>query len=169
MADTTPNRRRRWLTIAAGVLVFLVVVAVAAVIAVTMLVRERVDIQTSTEETAREEFEKIRAQFGNRQPLLEIGDNGKPRYLTDAAASTPAGPPLETLHLLAWDPDDGDLARLSFPFWILRMKSVPFRFDSSDSGLEEFEIRVEDIEKFGPGLILDHVSDGGDRVLLWAQ
>ncbi len=166
---STANRRRRWLTIVAGVLVFLVVVGVAAIVAVTILVRDRVDIETSTEENATGEFQKIRARFGHTQPLLEIGSDGQPHYLTTAAASGGAGARPETLHILAWDPEDGELARVSLPFWILRMKSTPFKFDSSDAGLDQFEIRVEDIERFGPGLLLDHLTDDGDHVLLWAQ
>ncbi len=169
MDHSTPNRRRRWLTIVAGVLVFLAVVGVAAIVVVTNLVRERVDVKPSSAEDATEEFQKVRAQFGDRQPLFELEGSGRPKYLGDTVTSTHTGPRLETLHMLAWDPDEGELARFSLPFWILRMKLTPFQFDSSDSGLDEFEIRIEDIEKFGPGLILDHLTDEGDHVLLWAQ
>jgi hypothetical protein len=34
---------------------------------------------------------------------------------------------------------------------------------------EGVDLRPEDIEKFGPGIVLDTTSPSGERVLVWTQ
>ena len=60
---------------------------------------------------------------------------------------------------------------LRLPFWLLRLKSDPIRFSAYASGFDDeaSTCRPEDIEKYGPGIILDGTSPEGERVLLWAQ
>ncbi|MCA1584816.1 MAG: hypothetical protein LC791_08610 [Acidobacteria bacterium] len=79
--------------------------------------------------------------------------------------------PPDTLHVLAWDPDEERLARISLPFWLLRMKSTPIELAAYASGLDDegVELSAEDIEKYGPGIVLDHTTSSGERVLFWAQ
>jgi hypothetical protein len=59
------------------------------------------------------------------------------------------------------------------PFWLLRMtKGQPIRISSNDdpgSDAVKLKITVEDLERRGPGLILDHKEASGERVLVWAQ
>jgi hypothetical protein len=38
-----------------------------------------------------------------------------------------------------------------------------------DLDLEDMKLTVEDLERYGPTLILDHKERGGDRVLVWSQ
>ena len=35
--------------------------------------------------------------------------------------------------------------------------------------LEDLRLSVEDLERFGPTLIVDHASADGNRVLVWSQ
>jgi hypothetical protein len=35
--------------------------------------------------------------------------------------------------------------------------------------LEDLKLTVEDLERFGPTLIVDHSSASGDHVLVWSQ
>lgn len=162
--------RRRWVPIVAGVGILLAFLAVGAIVAVVVVVRQALDVQTLGETDATAEFEKIRAQFPNGAPLLELAEGGQPRYTSDRNASSSAGS-VETLHLLAWDPDERRLARFSLPFWFLRMKSGPIALGAYTTGLDDHEVdlRPEEIEKHGPGIILDHTTASGERVLFWAQ
>ncbi len=163
--------RRRWLPIVAGIGVLLLFLAVGAIFAVVTLVRESLDIQAASGENATVEFDKVRAQFGQRAPLLEVAESGRPRYSAERVGSAEPGRQLETLHVLAWDPDEGRLARFRLPFWFLRLKSTPIEFSAYASGLDDegVSLRAEDIEKYGPGVILDYSTPSGERVLFWAQ
>ncbi len=59
----------------------------------------------------------------------------------------------------------------SLPFWLLRMKSGPIRISAYQQGWDDrgVSFRVEDIEKHGPGIIVDVTEPNQGRVLIWAQ
>lgn len=163
--------KRRWPYIVLGVAVLLVFVGIGAIIASIAWFQENMQVEDSTDRDAQTEFDSVRQKFGGREPLLEL-HNGVPRY-TKARESSRATPaePLSRLNILVWDPDDERLARIALPFWLLRMKSDPIQFSAYASGLDEegVELRPEDIEQYGPGIILDTRTPSGERVLLWAQ
>jgi hypothetical protein len=163
--------KRRWVPIVLGVLILLAFLVVGIVIVAAAWFQQNVQVQTTTLTSADTEFEAVRQKYPGRAPLLELND-GVPRYSSGKppVAST-AAVKLETFNVLAWDPDEEKLARFTLPFWLLRMKSDPIQFSSYASGMDDdgVNIRPEDIEKFGPGIILDTTTRSGDRVLLWTQ
>jgi hypothetical protein len=166
-------KKRRWVVVAFGIAVVLVFVGIGAIVGVTVWFQQNMQVQGSTERDAQSEFEAVRKKFGGREPLLELR-SGVAQYTAAAAtarASAGERAQLDRLHVLVWDPQDGELSRISLPFWLLRMKSDPIRLGSYASGLDEggVDLRPEDIEKYGAGVILDTALEQGHRVLLWAQ
>ena len=61
--------------------------------------------------------------------------------------------------------------RVDVPFWLLRLKSGPIAFSSYASGFDDrrVRLRVEDIERRGPGIVLDVAEPNEGRVLIWAE
>ena len=117
------------------------------------------------------EFDAVRQKFGGREPLLEMHD-GVPRFTKardqpSVNGATPSEPSTSSSGI----PTKRRLARIALPFWLLRMKSDPIRFSTYASGLDDegVDLRPEDIEKYGAGMILDTRTSAGERVLLWAQ
>lgn len=163
--------RRRWPFIVLGVAVLFVFVGIGVIMASIAWFQENMDIEQTSEGRAQDEFEKVLQMFPGREPLLELHD-GVPRYTKERDTRPSAeGKSLSRLHVLVWDPDEEHLARIALPFWLLRMKSDPIQFSAYASGLDEegVDLRPEDIEKYGPGIILDTRTRDGERVLLWAQ
>ena len=162
--------RRRWVLILFGVAVLVVFIGIGAIIAVTAWFQQNLQVETRTAAAAEQEFDAVRKQFADRLPLLEMHD-GRPRFTAEHDQPAPASPArLESLNVLAWDPDDQHLARVAIPFWLVRMKAEPFRFSAYASGFDDrIDLRPQDIEKYGPGIILDTQRDSGARVLLWAR
>jgi hypothetical protein len=162
--------RRRWVLIAFGVLILVVFIGIGAFIGVTAWVQQNLQVDTRTAADAEQEFASVRKEFPDRSPLLEMHE-GRPQFTAEHDKLPPApSAHLETLHVLAWDADKGRLARFRVPFWFIRMKSEPFRLSAYASGFDDrLDLRAEDIEKYGPGIILDTERPSGDRVLLWAQ
>jgi len=61
--------------------------------------------------------------------------------------------------------------RVEIPFWILRLKTRGTLVDvgSGNIDLQKLRLTVDDLERFGPTLIVDHQDMNGSRVLLWSQ
>lgn len=162
--------RRRWVLVAFGVVILIIFIGIGAIFAVTAWVQQTLQVDTRTSGDADQEFAAVLKQFAGKKPLLEMHD-GRARLAADHVQPAEASPGrLETLYVLAWDADEERLARFSLPFWLIRMKSEPFRVSAYASGLDDrIQLRAEDIEKYGPGILLDTKSPSGDRVLLWAR
>jgi hypothetical protein len=156
--------------IAFGVVILIVCIGIGAIIAVTAWVQQNLQVDTRSASDADQEFSAVRKEFGDRLPLLEVKD-GRPQLTGEhAKASGPPATPPATVFVLAWDPDEGRLARFSIPFWLVRMKGEPFRLSAYASGLDDrVDLRVEDIEQYGPGIIVDTQSRSGERVLVWTR
>ena len=123
-----------------------------------------------SEDSAKSEFDAVRSRFPGQQPLIQIVD-GKPQLVTERASQTASQTTLTTLHVIAFDDDEGNLVTFSLPFWLLRMKSGPIRISAYQQGWDDrgVSFRVEDIEKHGPGIIVDATRPGEGRVIIWAE
>ena len=165
------SKRRNWPWILFGVGVVIVVIGIAAIVATTAWVQQNLTVQDSNEVDAERQFDAVRARFSGRPPLLEL-QAGRPVYTGGKPPEAQASPaPIDRLHVLVWDPKDRRLASFAMPFWFLRLKSSPIEFSSYASGMDGggVDLRPEDIEKFGPGIVIDTASPSGERVLVWTQ
>jgi hypothetical protein len=165
-------KKTSWAVIILGISAFVLVVGVVLVGVVGYVIYQQLAFQTksATEMSADEEFAQIVAKFDGQKPYLVIKD-GEPVVNEEPAAAP--GKPVEALHIIVWDPDERKVVRLNMPFWLLRMtKGKPIRLSSNDdvgSDAVTLKITAEDLERRGPGLILDHKEASGERVLVWAQ
>ena len=160
----------RWAQVLIGIGIVGVFLGIGAIIAVTAWFSQNLNVRPSTAENARMEFDKVRQQFGGKPPLLEYKD-GRPHYVAGRTSAPASQQQLQTLHVLVWDPKDDELATVNIPWWVVRMKSGPIEFSSYTSGFDDegINLRPDDIEKYGPGIILEIPAPSGARVLLWAQ
>jgi hypothetical protein len=164
------KKRRNWLLVVFGIVVLLAFVGIGAIIAISAWVQQNLEVQETTEPDASTAMDIVRQQFAGRQPLLELR-NGRPAYAAGAPDPSRPRTELQRLHVLVWDPEDRRLARVNVPFWLLRLKATPIEFSAYASGLDDegVNLRPEEIERYGPGIILDATSPRGERVLLWAE
>jgi hypothetical protein len=164
------KKRRNWLLVLFGVGVLVVFVGIGAVIVVAAWFQQNLQVQQSSGTDAQTAFDDVRQRFGTRGPLLELR-NGRPAYVAGKPDASRPRTELTSLHVIAWDPDDEKLTRVAVPFWLLRLKATPIEFSSYASGFDDngVNLRAEDIERYGAGVILDATTPSGERVLLWAQ
>lgn len=171
MNGEAPKKKKTWIWIVLGVVVFFGMIAVGGIIAAVSFFRQNLDVtEHITESAAASEFDAIHAKFPGQQPLIELVD-GKPQYVAERASQPATQTTLSTLHVLAYDRDKEQVAKFSLPFWLLRMKSGPIRISAYQQGWDDrgVSFRVEDIEKHGPGIILDATERRQGRVLVWAE
>ena len=170
MNDEAQKKKRTWLWVVLGVVVFLGVLFVGGIVVAVSLFRQNLDITSNVSaSSATPEFEAIYAKFPGQQPLIQLVD-GRPQLVAERATQSGDGKPLTTLHVIAFNEDEEHLARLSVPFWLIRMKSGPIRLSAYQQGWDDrgVSFRVEDIEKHGPGIIAD-VKRSEGRMLVWAE
>lgn len=170
MNEPPRKPKRRWIPIVIGIVFLVFVLGVGAVVFSVAWFRQHLTVTETSETTAAREFDAVRAKFPGQRPLLEMRD-GRPQYVEERRNEPPSTSRITTLHLIAWDDEDGQLATFALPFWLLRMKSGPISFSSYASGFDDkgVSIRPEDIERHGPGLVLDFSEGRRGRVLVWAE
>ena len=158
-----------WVVVAVVVLGILGVIAIAG--ASLYFFSQHIDTRAVSTSVAAGEFDTIRKRFENEKPLIELDERGRFHKANPGGQRAAGVQAPETLYVLAFDPDDGRIVRVSVPFWLLRLKtggtSIDFNGNSMD--LEDLKLSVEDLERYGPKLIVDHREESGDRVLVWSQ
>ena len=164
-------RLKTWIWIIVG-LVGLCILCVVAMAGVGFyFFSQHFDTKVVSRETASTEFERVKVQFTGQKPLIELDERGRfLRANSDRAVQPNARRP-DQLYVLAFDPDDERIVKVTIPFWLLRFKSrsATVDFNGGRLDLEDLKLTVEDLERFGPTLIVDHKSSGGERVLVWSQ
>jgi hypothetical protein len=175
--ELPPPKKRKWVAIVLGVLFVFGMLGVGCVVVAVSLFRQNVDFtENVSPDSAKSEFDAVYAKFPGQQPLIQIRD-GRPQLVPERATQSGSGP-LTTLHVIAFDPDDDDLAKISLPFWLLRMKSGPIRMSAYSQGWDDHGVsfNIKDIEDRGPGIVVDvNRLDAGPgrqregRLLIWAE
>lgn len=160
-----------WGWIALGIVALIVLIGVGLVVAAGVVVYQQFAFESrpATETAAERTFEEVEKRFEGQQPLLVIRD-GEP-VINRVSPHRPRAP-IQGLHVMVWDPGDERVVSLNIPFWLIRMTGGrPIRLSSGhrDADAPQLKITADDLERFGPGLILLHREPGGERVIVWAQ
>ena len=168
-------KKPSWGLIILGIATLVVVVGVGLVAVAGYVIYQQFAFQTTTTSasSAEDEFAQVSARFAGQKPLLEIRD-GEPVLNKQRPRPSGKAQPIEALHIMVWQPDERKLVKLDIPFWLLRMtKGRPIRLsghqDGGETGPVRLNVSAEDLERYGPGLVMDHKDARGDRVLVWAQ
>lgn len=160
--------KRTWLWILGGAVAICVLGLVVLAGAGMYFISQHVATERSTGADAIRAFDAARK--GHKDPLFEIdrADHIKlTRPLTDIPSS-PTRP--QHLWILAWDPDDERLVRLSLPFWLLKMGKRKIDIMQDDGfSLDRLNLDMKELERIGPALVVDYRTPSGERVLVWTQ
>ena len=162
---------KTWIWVVVGVCTVCILFVIAMAAAGIYYFTKNIEARKATPTVAATEFDAVRTRFHGQRPLIELDERG--RFLrSNTGRPAPANPRSpESLCVLAFDPDDHGLVKVTVPFWLLRLKMRHAKIDlgGSSMDLEDLKLTVEDLERLGPALILDQTNAGGDRVLVWSQ
>jgi flagellar basal body-associated protein FliL len=165
------GRIKTWIWVVVAIVVLGIVGIVAMAGVGFYFFSKHFDTKVVSRESAGEEFDGVKARFATQKPLIELDDHGRfLRANVDRPVNQHVKVP-DQLFVLAFDPDDQRIVKVTIPFWLLRMKTHggTVDFNASQLDLEDLKLTVEDLERFGPTLIVDHKSTTGERVLVWSQ
>ena len=161
---------KTWVWVALAIIVTGIVAVVAIAGIGFYFFTQHIDTRTVSASVASRDFDAVKAKFIGQKPLVELDRHGT--FLrSNPERPKAAGRVPEELLVMAFDPDDGRIVRVTIPFWLLRLKTGGGSIDLNGRrmDLEDLKLRVADLERFGPTLILDHAREDGNRVLVWSQ
>ena len=171
----SPSTRRTWVSVLIASVIIVGVLAIAVVGGTAYFFYRHVNASFTPPEDADTEFAQARARFAGQKPLIEIRKDDEPILHREGATRREAsGPQLVSLRVLAYDNHARKLVRVTIPFWLLRLapsgKKVSFLNDNGiDFDTERVHLTLEDLERRGPGLVLDQADRRGSQVLVWTE
>jgi len=177
MASKTPT----WVWVVFGILGFLALIFIAVVGGSIFMFRQHVHTEAIPKQAAQQTFERQRHRFADQQPLIQVTKSPEERnnvVVHRPPESTIRRAEVQAIKALTYDDRNGRLITIDVPVWLARWvlskqngRSGHGRMTFGD-GSVEFEsgdLTFEDIERNGPGLILDAVDERGAQVLVWAE
>jgi hypothetical protein len=160
--------RQAWISILIAAVIVAVIAVIVAIGGIALFVHDHVKSEVVEATSADTEFALARARFAGRTPLLELHGN-EPVIHRDATAPRHE---VRSLHVLAFDASQHKISRIDIPGWLLRLMSAGGRLRIANLEVfdndEENRLTLEDLERHGPGLVLDAERRGG-RALVWIE
>ena len=165
--------RRTWLSVLIASVIIVGILAVAAVGGTAYFFYHHINAQSASRESAEEQFAAARARFTGQKALIEMRRGDDPVVHQEMLAEAHSDAKLQTLRVLAYDPDERKLVRVSIPFWLIRLmpgKHLSFLNDNGiDFDTERVRLTARDLERLGPSLILDEQDRHGAYVIVWTE
>jgi type II secretory pathway pseudopilin PulG len=167
------SNRKTWISILIAAVVIVGIIAVSAVGGTAYFIYRHVHTQFVQTENADRQFADARARFAGQQPLIEMRKGDEPFLHREIIPKDMPATKLDTLRVLAYDTRANKLVNVSIPMWLLRLApSNHFSF-MKDNGIDfdsdRVHITLDDLERRGPGLLLDQADRRGSQVLVWTE
>jgi hypothetical protein len=167
-------KKKNWLLIILGIVIFVVIVGVALLVGGAYWFYRQMDIQTTTSPDAQQRFEAVRARFEGQVPYLQVAVTDNHEETTvHRELEKPTRTTLTRLRLAVYDEREHRFVEMGLPFWLLRLGgNKPVNLRQGGSGFDpgvRLSVTTEDLERRGPGLILDTTGRHGERVLIWSE
>jgi len=122
---------------------------------------------SATEAAAIREMDGIKARFAARPPLVEIINPRSMDVRVNRLASSD-GARVQTIHVVNWKAEDGEVMRMEVPLWLMRFSSLNI-FSQIGLAPEKLRLTVQDVERYGPGVVVDYNQPGAARLLMWVD
>ena len=129
------------------------------------MVLRNLSITRSTASVAAAQFDELRRRFLERPPLIQIDDPLHARvHVNHPPRSAPLAP-LDGFEILVWQADQQKLVHTRAPLWMMRFSALNVM---SELGIApgSVQVTVDDVQRYGPGVVVDFTSPKGDRALV---
>lgn len=117
--------------------------------------------------------EIVRQGDPGRESLLMLSSDGAFVRRDPAPAARPGT--VTHLYVLAYGAKEQRLVEVDIPFWFFKMKAPAAQFALNLTGianltsvnLDDLGVTAADLERHGPGLVVDVEGPDGERLLIW--
>ncbi len=161
--------KKTWISILIAGVIIVGLLAIAVVGGTALFFYRHIDARFTPQENAEQTFAQMRTRFAGQQPLVEVTREDEPVIHRDRTRSRHD---IEALHALVYDERTGKLTRVDVPGWLLRLMSAGGRLRIANVdpfGDEDARLTLDDLERHGPGLVLDVRRTQGSQVLIWTE
>src|SRR5262245_46406103 len=79
---------------------------------------QHIDTHAATPTAAAQDFDQIKSRFTGQRPLIELDERGRFLRANTDRPSPPDAKTPQQLNIMAFDPDDERVVRMSIPFWL---------------------------------------------------
>ena len=162
------NPRKTWLSIIVAAVIIVGMMAMTVVGGTAYFIYSHIQTQLTPAENAEQQFAAARARFAGEQPLVEMRDDERVLHRNPTAPRRE----LRALHALAYDSRAHKLVHIEVPIWLLRLVPSGNAIHISDFeelGEDGAGLTLEDLERHGPGLVLDLKRYRSGQVLVWTD
>jgi hypothetical protein len=157
---------KTWIWVVVGVIALGILGIVAMAAAGLWFVRSHVEVKQTTSAAAASDFESVLGRFSAQKPLIELDDRGD---FVHANTDRPAGTARPEA-VMVFDPEEEKVIRMELPMWLLRLKpDRTFNMNGNHVDMAKLHLTVEDLDRYGPTLILNHQDQKGAHVVVWTQ
>ena len=160
----------RWVRISLWVLAICIGVSMLLGGSVAIMIYRQTTFTSSERADADKEFERIKAQFPPRPPLVEVVSPTAVLQEVRINRAPDAAPrqSIQQFQVLAYDAKKKQLVRSRAPVWLLRFSAGNI---AAHLGLpvQNFTVTLEDVERYGRGIVVDFSPPGGGRILVWTE
>ncbi len=158
---------RTWVKATVGGVALIAVVVLGLAATGAYFVFRHMEKRAGNETEAVETIDAVKARFGSRPPLVEVVDPQR----ADIRINRPVDVSLsriDTIHVVNWKSDTGELIRTDVPLWLMRFSTLNI---ASQLGIApaKFRLTVGDVERYGPGIVVDYGAEGKFRLLVWVD
>lgn len=162
--------KRTWLSILIAGVIIVGVVAVTVVGGTAFFIYRHVDAKFTGQTNADAAFANARARFSGQQPLITLNRDDEPVIHRDRQAPRRD---INGLHALVYDEGAGKLTHVDVPGWLIRFMSAGGHLRIANMEMfnddEQLKLTLEDLERHGPGLIMDVKRARGSQLLVWTE
>jgi len=130
-------------------------------------VMRHLEERASEEAEAVKAIEAVKARFPARPPLIEIADPARADIKINRATEA-STTPVDTIHVMNWKHETREFTTVRMPLWLMRFSTVNLASRLSISPAK-LRLTVSDVERYGPGVLVDYGSPGTSRVFVWVD
>jgi hypothetical protein len=158
---------RTWVKVTFSALGVIALCFIALGATAAYFVMRNMEKKTATDVESQREVDVVRARFSGRTPLIEVID---PRVgdIRINRPQTADGREVSTVHIIAWKAEDREMTRAEVPLWLMQFSTINL-LSRLGVAPERVRLTVDDVKRYGPGIVVDYAAPGKDRVLVWVD
>jgi hypothetical protein len=158
---------RRWVKVTLGGFALVAVAVMVLAATGAYFVFRHMETRAAAEADAIQAIDAVKARFGARPPLVEVVDPRRADIRINRAIE-PSSTAVDTIHVMNWKSETGELVSTEVPLWLMRFSTLNI---ASQLGIApaKFQLTVSDIQRYGPGIVVDYGIQKELRLLIWVE